>query len=71
MVFTCLNLSLASNLLKSFCVNRALEKRVKPDSHRKIAKDYRPKTGKDQEILSESGGNLLQIVVKLHFSNDF
>ena len=29
--------------------------RFKPGSHRKIVKDYRPKTGKDQEILSESG----------------
>ena len=28
---------------------------IKPDSHRKIVQDYRSKTGKDQEILSESG----------------
>ena len=27
---------------------------LKPDSHRKIVKDYRPKTGKDHEILRES-----------------
>ena len=27
---------------------------LKPGSHRKIVKDYRSKTGKDQEILSES-----------------
>ena len=27
---------------------------IKPGSHRKIL-DYRPRTGKDQEILSESG----------------
>ena len=29
----------------------------KPGSHRRIVKDYRSKTGKDQEILSESGYN--------------
>ena len=28
---------------------------LKPGSHRKIGKDYRPDTGKDQEILNESG----------------
>ena len=28
---------------------------LKPGSHRKIVKDYMPKTGKDQGILSESG----------------
>ena len=28
---------------------------LKPGSHRKIVKDYRSKTGKDQEILGESG----------------
>ena len=44
---------------------------LKADSHRKIIKDYRPKTGKDQEILSESGGNPLKIVLKLQFTNDF
>ena len=27
---------------------------IKVGSHRKIAKDYRPKTGKDHEILRES-----------------
>ena len=27
---------------------------VKPDSHRKIVKDYRPKKGKDYESLRES-----------------
>ena len=27
---------------------------LKPDSHRKIVKDYRPKTGKDHEFLRES-----------------
>ena len=27
---------------------------LKPGSHRKIVKDYRLKTGKDHEILSES-----------------
>ena len=30
------------------------ENALKPGSHRKIAKDYRPKTGKDHEILRES-----------------
>ena len=28
---------------------------LKPGSHRRIVKDYRSKTGKDHEILSESG----------------
>ena len=28
---------------------------LKPGSHRRIVKEYRSKTGKDQEILSESG----------------
>ena len=27
----------------------------KPGSHRQIVKDYRPRTGKNQEIFSESG----------------
>ena len=30
------------------------EKIIKPGSHKKIAKDYRPKTDKDHEILRES-----------------
>ena len=42
MIFSCLWAVVFDNL---FCVNWAL----------KIVKDYRPKTGKDQEILSESG----------------
>ena len=42
-----------------------VQNRLKPGSHRKIAKDYRPKLGKDQEILSESGWNPLKIVLKL------
>ena len=29
--------------------------KIKPGSHRRIIKDNRSKTGKDQEILSESG----------------
>ena len=29
-------------------------RKVKPDSHKNIVKDYRPKTGKDHEILKES-----------------
>ena len=28
--------------------------RLKPGSHRKIAKDYRPKTGEDHKLLRES-----------------
>ena len=36
-----------------------------------IVKDYRPRTGKDQEILNESGLNPLKIVLKVEFSNDF
>ena len=47
-----------------------LDCQSKPGTHRKIAKDYRPKRGKDQEILSESGRNPLKIVLKLQFSND-
>ena len=35
---------------------------LKPDSHRKIVKDYRPKTGRDHETLRESVQNLLKIV---------
>ena len=27
---------------------------LKPDSHRRIVKDYRPTTGKDHEMLKES-----------------
>ena len=44
---------------------------LKPGSHRRIVKDYRSKTGKDQEILIESVRNLLQIFLKLQFSNNF
>ena len=35
---------------------------LKPGSHRKIVKDYRPKTSKDHDILRESVENLLKIV---------
>ena len=35
------------------CVHQA--KYLKPGSHRKIVKDYRPRTGKDKKILSQSG----------------
>ena len=48
-----------------------IEQKLKPDSHRRIVKDYRLRTGKDQEILSESGGNPLKIVLKLQFSKGF
>ena len=53
------------------CNLHSLKFSLKPGSHRKIAKDYRPKPGKDQEILSESGCNPLKIVLKLQISNDF
>ena len=40
---------------------------LKPDSHRRIVKDYRSKTGKYQEILSESGWNPMKIVWNCNF----
>ena len=58
MGFTYLILSEVGSLLQSFLCEPAL----KPDSHIKIVKDYRPKTGKDHETLRESVQNLLKIV---------
>ena len=49
--FHYISVSLAPTLSQSSLCERA----VKPGSHRKIVKDYRPKTGKNQEILGESG----------------
>ena len=50
-VSVCVRVSLIPSLSQSSLCEPAL----KPGSHRKIVKDYRSKTSKDQEILSESG----------------
>ena len=49
-ILICYYLSLACSLPLSFLCEPGL----KPGSHRKIAKDYRPKRGKDHDILRES-----------------
>ena len=46
---------------------------LKPGSHRNIAKDYRPKTGKDHDILRESvksDKNCVKIAILIQFSKD-
>ena len=53
-----------TDFLTDFCISKVplvgggsfgVTQSLKPGSHRQIVKDNRPRTGKDQEILSESG----------------
>ena len=51
-----------------------LKTHLKPGSHRQIAKDYKPKTGKDHDILRicvKSSKSCLKIAILKRFSKDF
>ena len=71
MVFTCLNQSLACNLLQFFCVNGALSS-VHTEE---VVKDHSQNTGKDCEILGAISLEPFEIcsfqMILLRFTQDF